>query len=118
MPVSPKNKKPRWIVTRDDKGVKPSGTDKLSAQKMSQWYSNKRWRSVRASFIKQNPLCVTCEGMGVLKGAEIVDHIIPIRQGGNEYDVRNLQSMCKVCHDKKSRKERDTMVYNRYNTTP
>ena len=116
--MSPKSKTPRWVVNRDKKGHKANGGAMYSANKMRQWYSSKRWRSVRLYYLQKNPLCVQCKAKGVINGAEVIDHILPIRQGGDMYNEMNLQSMCKVCHDKKSRSERDTIVYEKYNTTP
>lgn len=34
-----------------------------------------------------------------------MDHIIPIALGGDEYDLNNLQTLCKPCHKKKTSKE-------------
>jgi 5-methylcytosine-specific restriction endonuclease McrA len=51
-------------------------------------------------FIKEHPLCVECSGIG-----QVVDHIIPIRLGGEELSWENLQTMCHRCHNIKSGKE-------------
>lgn len=32
-----------------------------------------------------------------------VDHILPMKLGGAELDVNNLQTLCFICHDKKNR---------------
>jgi 5-methylcytosine-specific restriction endonuclease McrA len=37
--------------------------------------------------------------------AAMVDHIVPIRQGGAALDMNNLQSLCWSCHCAKSIKE-------------
>lgn len=42
---------------------------------------------------------------GLVKGAHI-DHIVRRKDGGAETDERNLQTLCRECHDKKSRLER------------
>jgi len=51
-------------------------------------------------FIKEHPLCVECNGVG-----QVVDHITPIRLGGEELSWDNLQTMCHRCHNIKSGKE-------------
>lgn len=51
-------------------------------------------------FIKENPLCVECESV-----AEVVDHIVSIRDGGDKLSWSNLQSMCHKCHNRKSGRE-------------
>ena len=64
---------------------------------------------MRKMYVAENPVCVICEERGFVSPVEEVDHIVPIRQGGAEYDWNNLQSLCKSCHARKSAKERHTM---------
>ncbi len=40
----------------------------------NKFYNTTRWRKLRSMFIKENPLCVECNGIG-----QVVDHIIPIK---------------------------------------
>ena len=47
------------------------------------------------------------------KRIPMVDHIIPIKQGGAKYDQSNLQSLCWACHSRKSAEEG-----SRWNTKP
>jgi 5-methylcytosine-specific restriction protein A len=51
------------------------------------------------------PLCKHCLDKGLYVASEVVDHIIPMAQGGAKYDEENLQALCKSCHDKKTAKE-------------
>ncbi len=58
------------------------------------------WRKARALFLTDNPLCVMCSEVGMLKRAVIVDHRIPHR--GNVvlfWDRANWQPLCKHHHD-------------------
>ncbi|MEO0132786.1 MAG: HNH endonuclease signature motif containing protein [candidate division WOR-3 bacterium] len=55
--------------------------------------------------MKENPFCVICMKEGIIRAAEIADHIIQIRVGGAKWDKNNLQALCKKCHAKKSGKE-------------
>jgi 5-methylcytosine-specific restriction protein A len=71
----------------------------------SKFYQSKRWRKVRAMYVAENPLCVACEKRGLTTAVQEVDHVIPLRFGGAEYDFSNLQSLCKSCHGRKSGKE-------------
>lgn len=34
-----------------------------------------------------------------------VDHIMPIALGGDEWDMKNLQTLCEECHKKKTRRD-------------
>ncbi len=58
----------------------------------------RKWQALRAAHLQGQPLCVEC---GTL--ATVVDHIEPHR--GNEqllFDPANLQSLCRVCHGRKT----------------
>lgn len=74
-------------------------------RKADAFYSTKPWRSARLAQLQREPLCVECKRAGIITGANVVDHIRPISQGGAKFDPDNLQSMCKPCHDRKSVQE-------------
>lgn len=38
----------------------------------------------------------------MVKPADVVDHIVPIKKGGAELDESNLQPLCHSCHNKKT----------------
>lgn len=72
------------------------------------FYRTKAWRDRRAEKLRINPYCQCpdCEGKKIK--ADMVDHIIPIEQGGDPYDMNNLQSMRNhPCHDKKRAREKN-----------
>lgn len=71
---------------------------------------NYRWQKVRASFLKENPLCAEHLLDGDTVAAVLVDHIVPHK--GNQvlfWDRDNWQSLCKECHDRKTAKENDNL---------
>lgn len=70
------------------------------------FYNSKQWREVRATFLREHPLCVMCEARGVLTPAVVVDHIVPIKRGGARFDGLNLQSLCIGDHNAKTARER------------
>jgi 5-methylcytosine-specific restriction protein A len=47
-----------------------------------------------------------CETIGKFTPANVVDHIVPIRNGGEFLEWENLQSLCASCHNSKTMKER------------
>ena len=47
--------------------------------------------------------CRRCGGAGALE----CDHIIAQDRGGDPYQLDNLQALCRACHIKKSRGERE-----------
>jgi 5-methylcytosine-specific restriction protein A len=73
------------------------------------WYYTSKWKSARAKYLKENPICVSCGAP-----ATVVDHIIPHR--GNEelfWDKENWQSLCDGCHNRKTRIEINNRQQNR-----
>ena len=71
----------------------------MSAQ---EFYSSRAWRMKRHRHLTDEPLCRECRKAGRITRATLVDHIIPIRQGGEPLDDDNLQSLCASCHSAKS----------------
>ena len=65
----------------------------------------RRWRKLRARHIASEPLCRECRRLGRVRAGEVVDHIRP--HDGREallYDEKNLQTLCKTCHDSHKRR--------------
>lgn len=71
-------------------------------------YDSVKWRGkdgVRQKKINLTPYCEFCDKVGILTEAREIDHIKPISEGGEPFDIENLQSLCVSCHAKKSAKE-------------
>lgn len=75
--------------------------DKVSQR----FYQSDEWRQVKRQHLEKEPLCRECKKNGKLMRATMVDHIIPIKQGGPPLDDGNLQSLCWSCHSRKSAQE-------------
>ena len=69
------------------------------------FYNTPEWRFIRKHQLAEHPLCEECLKNGKIVKATMVDHIIPIKQGGNKLASSNLQSICWSCHSRKSVKE-------------
>ncbi len=69
----------------------------------NRFYQRKEWKSVRSLQLQLEPLCRECRKLGKLVAASVVDHILPITEGGAKLDLENLQSLCKPCHERKGR---------------
>lgn len=69
-------------------------------------YNSSRHRKGRIAYLKENPLCAECLKKGKTEEATEFDHIQPINQGGDAWDIDNKQGLCKSCHARKSAKER------------
>ena len=67
-----------------------------------EFYISHEWKKLRRNFLIEHPFCEECHRQGRLTKATVVDHIIPIRQGGPALDEGNLQALCASCHSRKS----------------
>ena len=72
----------------------------------TKFYQSPAWRKLRALKISMNPFCEKCEAKGIVTQAKEIDHIKPIRQGGEPLAMNNLMSMCTPCHAAKSATEK------------
>jgi len=65
-------------------------------------YKTARWQRVRKIVLQRdNYLCQICKE----KTAEMVDHIVEVKDGGAFYELSNLQSLCNKCHALKTKQE-------------
>lgn len=69
------------------------------------FYRSGHWRSVRWAYLCEHPLCAICLGHERYVPATVVDHIVPIKDGGDRFDTANLQSLCVSCHNRKTARE-------------
>ena len=83
------------------------------------FYLSVRWRRFRDWFISNHPMCMQCEREGrgdVL--AQMVDHIVEIKDGGALTTEENAMSLCWKCHaikhsnDRMTRKNRHVSTRN------
>jgi 5-methylcytosine-specific restriction endonuclease McrA len=58
------------------------------------------WDKLRLQHLAEEPLCRECKHRGYVFVAELVDHILPVRDRPDlRLDRDNLQSLCKKHHD-------------------
>lgn len=80
--------------------------NRFKRDEFSKWfYNSPEWQRLRKQKLRLNPLCEHCEREGKVRPATVVDHIVPIKEGGIALDINNLQSLCKPCHDSKTARE-------------
>jgi 5-methylcytosine-specific restriction protein A len=75
-----------------------------------------RWQQVRAAYLAKYPLCGRCQSRSVVRAADMVHHIVAIRDGGARLDNDNLLSLCWHCHGKvggRGESVDQVMVYKR-----
>ncbi len=81
------------------------GDKSAEAVANDKWYNSTAWRKLRRSYIERYPLCADCLKRGKITPAKVVDHIVPVLQGGDKFSEDNLQSLCQSCHERKSMAE-------------
>ena len=86
----PKHPKQAWVRNR------PAPIKRLSGRPLQR---------LRAKSKEQNPLCVQCQAAGFVRLWDVLDHIVPLEEGGTN-DESNLQGLCHDCHDEKTERER------------
>ncbi|WP_366146335.1 HNH endonuclease signature motif containing protein [Limnohabitans sp.] len=69
------------------------------------FYQSANWRRLRASFLRLHPLCRVCAARELTVAATVVDHVLPIKDGGARLDAANLQALCVPCHNRKTAAE-------------
>jgi 5-methylcytosine-specific restriction protein A len=72
---------------------------RASAARRGYGFAHQRWR---AAILARDPFCVV-PGCG--KPSTDADHITPIRQGGNPFDLANGQGLCREHHSQKTARD-------------
>ena len=91
--------------------TKQTKQQRLNAQKLynkekrtgQHFYKTTAWRKLRAWHAKANPLCEDCKKEGRATQVQIVDHVIEIKDGGEPLNPKNLRSLCRMHHNKKTK---------------
>lgn len=69
------------------------------------FYRTNRWKVRSVQQRNEFPYCAACKEQGIILIGDVTDHIIPIKQHGDPWDQRNLQTLCDTCHNRKRQKE-------------
>ena len=69
-------------------------------------YHSSRWTKLARAWKVEHPLCEECKRKGIIKAAEVVDHIVPWPICEDFFDRSNLQSLCEECNLEKGYKDR------------
>ena len=69
------------------------------------FYSSSAWLKLRNYKRLLNPICESCESLGLIIPYHTIDHKTPISEGGEPLNLDNLQTLCKQCHAIKTGKE-------------
>lgn len=69
------------------------------------FYKTPEWLCTRKQYLQAHPFCEECLKEGKRTQATMVDHIVPIKDGGDKFAPANLQALCWPCHSRKSVEE-------------
>lgn len=64
-----------------------------------------KWQRFRRWYLRRHPLCQSCKEDGRVRAAVLVDHVIPLSEGGEHLTEENSQALCRACHARKTNKE-------------
>lgn len=64
-------------------------------------YHSAKWLRTREKVLARDPICKVCDDALSTQ----VDHIKPLSQGGDPWDIDGLQGICVPCHARKSGRE-------------
>lgn len=96
MPYIPEKQPHRAYITKKKRRTTESDGFLQSTQ----------WRKIRKLYRSEFPFCQACEYHNRMsEGRMEVDHIVPREQGGHPTDPRNLNTLCRSDHNRKSGKE-------------
>ena len=71
-------------------------------QSSKEFYNSPEWQALRKQKLTLDPYCQECKKNGTIVKGVMIDHIVPIRDGGNPLDINNLQTLCWSCHSRKT----------------
>lgn len=88
--------------TRNDK------VDGYQRERSHNLYHTARWTRLSASFRASHPLCSRCASVGIIKPAQVTDHITPWPVCGEDgfFDESNLQALCADCNHQKGQEDK------------
>jgi 5-methylcytosine-specific restriction protein A len=79
------------------------------------FYQSKEWKSIRLYVLQTEPLCRKCKAYGYITPADVVDHIIDIKDAPDlRLEITNLQPLCERCHNRKTARDRKKKVKTGY----
>ena len=108
----PTHKPPRLATARRrDESGRPNAAARGYCDK-----AHRAWR--RAVLTRDGWQCRACGRVCSGRREAQADHIVPVSQGGDRYDVANGQCLCIACHGRKTRCEQMQTASGEAKPTP
>jgi len=68
------------------------------------------WGEVRLRVLQRDDYtCQKCGKQNLQYNDQKVDHIVPVSMGGDNFDMKNLQTLCHECHVAKTRRDMERL---------
>ena len=80
--------------------------EKYTRRRSDDPYHTYRWTKLSRAWRTAHPLCAECQRKGIIKPAQVVDHIIPWPVCGDFFDTTNFQSLCEECNVLKGNRDK------------
>jgi hypothetical protein len=64
-----------------------------------EWYDRRWWKKISRRQRELQPLCEMCLKRGLVRIAEVADHIEPVNGDPHRFRFGKLQSLCRPCHE-------------------
>ena len=98
-----------------DSEAKAQAEEGYQRERSADPYHTYRWTRLSRAWRVSHPLCAECAKRGIVKAAQVTDHIVPWPVCGDFYDKSNLQSLCEECNHAKG--QRDKKIIAEYRRT-
>ena len=81
-------------------------------ERSSDLYHTARWTRLSKAFRASHPLCAACAAKGVIKPAQVADHIVPYPVCGYDgfFSESNLQALCEECIHEKGQRDKKVIA--------
>ncbi|WP_414043064.1 HNH endonuclease [Macrococcus sp. EM39E] len=72
------------------------------------FYNSGHWKRKRKQVLRRDDyICQSCKAKGLIKVADVVDHIIPTKVDWDKrLHLNNLQCLCNECHNIKTKEDK------------
>lgn len=81
-------------------------------ERSSDLYHTARWTRLSKAFRASHPLCAACAAKGIIKLAQVADHIVPYPVCGYDgfFSESNLQALCEECNHEKGQRDKKVIA--------
>lgn len=96
-----------------DKSRRVSVKELKNTEPFYDLYHSRRWRETSQLYRKSNPLCEQClrekdcNETNTVRIGTSVDHIVALKDGGDPWNWNNLQTLCALHHNRKTKLENE-----------